>query len=512
MKTYLNPASIQDGSITREKLADNVFNEAGMSNLTHITHAKLLKLRNDGKLTPGMLYQIDDYETYIDPSIGGYTEIDSVWGRTDEHDADLGFTFHVIVLALTESLLSEDAWYYAGNTVNKIKYCLENDHEKFGWVPKNNAPRAIQYGLIDPSENEFFHDVDDHWRSRSDIKINYTPDWYNPGSDYDEGYNQFYWNAYGPKVVYDDETGEYLYENYALVHPEYTNIGDYVSMISLIETLSDPDNPYSQVYYNVSDFSFQPYVIENAEYPYKGIIYYMEDENNNSAPYDFKNIRFDQKFTFGGKRDLSKSIARNNSVAIEDNDDGQLFLPNNIIDVDNYIQRISNNKFGYDVYDCKILGIRSWDVSDNIINDNCYNCIISPSSYAQSSTSINYVAGNVIGSSSSNSEVRGYSNKIGTECSSNIIDGNFNTIGNNCSFNNLNIHDSIVEDHVSGLEIEYGQSLSQRYQDLHIMKGRYDGKLGDLIDLTDLGNINGSTIGKNSEGELKIFNICDLIK
>ena len=93
----------------------------------------------------------------------------------------------------------------------------------------------------------------------------------------------------------------------------------------------------------------------------KGVIYYMCDENNNSAPYDFKNIKFDENYTFGlcGEDfSLNGVYCRNNEIRPY-SVNGVQMLNGNILD-NLYEGNCSNNFFDYNCH-------------DNYLVDNCYN-------------------------------------------------------------------------------------------------------------------------------------------
>ena len=94
-------------------------------NILNTTYSGLVTLRNNSALSPGSYYRITDYVTTTT-----YAESRSV-----------GHPFDVLVLATSESTLSEDAFalqhegdtYFSNSDLSawKLKYCLDNDAERF---------------------------------------------------------------------------------------------------------------------------------------------------------------------------------------------------------------------------------------------------------------------------------------------------------------------------------------------------------------------------------------------
>ena len=116
-----------------------------------ITYADLVNLRDTSKLTSGMFYRITDYITTT----------------TQAGTKSAGHTFDVIVLALSENELSEQAWaiqhsgdtYFANNDLSawKIWYCLDNDTTRFDWADETNG-KGVIYRMIDEWNNDIPYD------------------------------------------------------------------------------------------------------------------------------------------------------------------------------------------------------------------------------------------------------------------------------------------------------------------------------------------------------------------
>ena len=121
------------------------------TSLDEITYNRLLSYRNGSKLTPGKKYRIIDYRTTT-------TQVDT---------QSAGHQFDVIVVALSENTLSEDAYviahegdtYFVNSDLNswKIKYCLDNDTTRFAWADTENGKGVIYY-MKDEYNNECPYD------------------------------------------------------------------------------------------------------------------------------------------------------------------------------------------------------------------------------------------------------------------------------------------------------------------------------------------------------------------
>ena len=116
-----------------------------------ITYADLVNLRNTSKLTSGIFYRITDYITTT----------------TQTGTKSAGHPFDVIVLALSESELSEQAWaiqhsgdtYFANNDLSawQIWYSLDNDTTRFVWADETNG-KGVIYRMIDEWNNDIPYD------------------------------------------------------------------------------------------------------------------------------------------------------------------------------------------------------------------------------------------------------------------------------------------------------------------------------------------------------------------
>ena len=121
------------------------------SRVEEITYSDLKALRDGYKLTPSRLYRITDYIT---------TTVQS-------NTKSAGHHFDVIVLALSETELLEQAWvihhegdeYFTNNNLSawKIWYCIDNDTNRFAWADATNG-KGVIYRMIDEFGNDCPYD------------------------------------------------------------------------------------------------------------------------------------------------------------------------------------------------------------------------------------------------------------------------------------------------------------------------------------------------------------------
>lgn len=120
-------------------------------NLESVTYGELVTKVNNGELVPGRYYKIINYNTTT----------------SQEDTRSAGHDFCVIVLALSENKLSENAYatqkagdtYFSDSNLSawKLKYCLTNDTERFAWADDTNGKGVIYY-MKDEWNNECPYD------------------------------------------------------------------------------------------------------------------------------------------------------------------------------------------------------------------------------------------------------------------------------------------------------------------------------------------------------------------
>lgn len=131
-----------------------VKNENGVvsvEKLVKTTWAELKALRDEAKLIAGTFYRITDYVTTT----------------TQSQTKSANHPFDVIVLALSENTLSEEAkaalhegdTYFADSDLSawELKYCLDNDRTRFSWADETNG-KGVIYRMIDENQNDCPYD------------------------------------------------------------------------------------------------------------------------------------------------------------------------------------------------------------------------------------------------------------------------------------------------------------------------------------------------------------------
>lgn len=278
-------------------------------------------MRDEGKLIPGTMYRITDYEC----------------STSQEGTRSAGHQFDIIVQAISENVLSEDAKaiqssvvlsseiafirLYENDTISKAHFYIE-DTGSFVWIDFDGT-----WGDIYAKSSKL--SVGD--------KVYYTPSYDNEAGevvsvvDYfadsnlaawklkyclDNDENRFTWakNLYLSPVshnkcirVGDNNEGEsYIYVRQSQLDNEnglawvYDNNGFDVSIKdyanSTNENLEISDIIYTQsenIYIDQSlDMSGTSVTVIDFSEQGSGVIYQMIDEFNNECPYDFKNIQF----------------------------------------------------------------------------------------------------------------------------------------------------------------------------------------------------------------------------
>ena len=109
------------------------------NNCEEVTYSQLVSKVNQGGLVPGKYYKIIDYRTTT--------------SQTDTQSANNDIC--IIVLALSSDKLSENAHatqktgdtYFLSSKLSawELKYCLENDTDRFAWADDTNGKGVIYY-------------------------------------------------------------------------------------------------------------------------------------------------------------------------------------------------------------------------------------------------------------------------------------------------------------------------------------------------------------------------------
>ena len=174
--------------------------------ILNTTYEKLVDLRNGSQLVPGMKYRITDYVTTT----------------SQPNTQSAGYQFDIIVEALSENTLSEDAkaiqnendGYFdeANLEAWELKYCLDNDSSRFAWADPENGKGVIYY-MKDEFNNECPYDFKNIQFVR--YKLNpptvggYNYEWQNKLSEnvnkmFENNQLSYIWHAFDSSVHYWD--------------------------------------------------------------------------------------------------------------------------------------------------------------------------------------------------------------------------------------------------------------------------------------------------------------------
>lgn len=130
-----------------------------VSKMQRVTYAELKSMRDGGELVSGRLYRITDYVTTLPEQVSDFT------GEVMERSA--GHAYDLVVVALSGSVLSENAlamlhdcdeyFAFANLAAWQLKYCLDNDTERFRWLASANG-KGVVYWMKDEWGNEASYD------------------------------------------------------------------------------------------------------------------------------------------------------------------------------------------------------------------------------------------------------------------------------------------------------------------------------------------------------------------
>lgn len=360
-------------------------------NAIKITYADLVSRRNLNELIPGQYYQIIDYVTT----------------SSDENTMCANNYFDVVVLALDENSLSEEAYavhsvrsdYFTTSNLNawKLWYCLDNDTSRFSWAGTIKKVPRLSISISGGG----------HWLRNEDLVLEnsdttyYGYEWVG-GSDGTDSYKVIWFTQ-----EYISETSDPIETTFFYI-PEGTN-----EMVPLNVTIN-----------NIT--------FEDVEMG-KGVIYRMIDEFGNDCPYDFKNIMF--------KNPLD-TTDENYYFTFSDTSNGEI-KDATISQITKGVSgKCNNNTIGYYLSVTGDLYVYPYNIPKNIfknenfyfvnntLGNNCYNNLF-VSSYCTNNT-----FGNGCYHNTFDSPCRG--NTLGHNCyGNNFKSGRYNTLGNNCYSNNF---------------------------------------------------------------------------
>ena len=416
-----------------------------------ITYESLKTLRDSSKLIPGQQYRIIDYIT----------------GTSQENTQSAGHQFDIIVTALDEHTLSEEAQaiqnindsYFDSSNLSawKLWYCLDNDTNRFAWAGDVKVGE-IEHKKYDSSKctinpelingNAFktpFNFESCVWVDGNSDGLAYSDDHIHHDISeliYEWGY---FTDENGVKqlCIYKSDADLYAEEG----HPDYGDKYLYRGVVNVDGTDYDywqkwdvwPDGSGSinvgggddYVYATTQRIVSNPEAysatieIENIYQPGKGVIYRMIDEWNNDVAYDFKNIQYNGSwgywaYTFNWINDGGDNSCEDLSVAqyAHTNDEGGYsHTYGNIIKPCEFGKEI-NYGVPFNLNACVFLSTESYDsgcyygCDCNTFGNGCYNNIFREG---------------------------GHNNSFGEECYDNTFENNcsYNSFGDSCCNNSF---------------------------------------------------------------------------
>ncbi len=419
-----------------------------IGNILSITYESLKTLRDSSKLIPGQQYRIIDYIT----------------GTSQENTQSAGHQFDIIVTALDECTLSEEAQaiqnindsYFDNSNLSawKIWYCLDNDTNRFAWAGDVKVGE-IEHKKYDSSKctinpelingNAFitpFNFESCVWVDGNNDGLAYSDDHIN----HDISELVYEWGYFTDEnndiqlCLYKSEAGYYEVEG----QPDYGDKYLYRGVVNVDGTEYDYWQKWDANYGGIEVNDYGDYVyattqrivsnpeaysatieIENIYQPGKGVIYRMIDEWNNDVPYDFKNIQYNGSwgywaYTFNWINDESDNSCEDLSVAqyAHTNDEGGYsHTYGNVIKP---CEDGSSGEYGYPLKlnACVFLNTESYD------GGLFYGC---------------------------------YNNSLETDCSNNTFGGlcHNNVLGNDCDSNTFGdrCHNNVLGNGCSGITL-----------------------------------------------------------
>ena len=478
---------------------------------TSTTYSALKTLKDGGNLIPGMQYRITDYTCTT----------------TQANTQSASHVFDIIVTADDTSILNENArachhtgdTYFANCNLKawELKYCLENDTNRFGWADSTNGKGVIYY-MKDEFDNECPYDFKNIMFKRWEITecdkceslvVNNSN---NPNGLF-----------YGSKNILDDSN---ITQNAV-----YGTNFDWFYTFSLKDLSTGIWYDYSSIpctneYIYCGQNKISSLII-NQEAPLRKL--------NNIVFFNCISNLIDENPSNHSGCALNNFHDNCHSSTLGNNCEGNTIgVDSNITAGDAFISNIlgcycSNNIFGNTVQ-CNIFG--NYCINNSFVNTVYGNHFG------------NYFMNNSIDSDFETNEIQNYclnnnfggvvySNTFGQDFSNNNSEGQlcFNYFGNTFKDNTLKywcynneflnacnnntfgkyFHNNTVHNNVRYCVVGDGTS-SLHAQNAQILSGIYGTSSDKIIINFELGKHYTQIAGKNSSGVLKIWNPADLIQ
>ena len=454
---------------TQEQFAELIDNS--IYSIENILYQDLVSLSDSSLFVPGQLYRITDYITTT----------------TQANTQSAGHPFDIIVLALSESKLSEQAWavksardsedYFAGSKLSawQIWYSLDNDTDRFAWADITNG-KGVIYRMIDEHNNDCPYDF-------KNIKFRHP----NDTKEYPSHYYTF--GIVRPGVVSDHSfDGDYCYGN--KISPRITGgkqeLNNIVfingSALILCHSNSFGDNCYSNSFDNhcyantfgsncySNSFSYGCFCNTFGNDCYANSIGNNCQHNSFGNECYYNSLDYDCKYNSFGNHCYSNSL----DYSCQANSFGN----------DCY-----SNSIGYS---CKFNSLGNTCLSNSFGND-CY-----------SNSFGNTCQHNSLGNTC-------HANSLGNTCKYNTLarECRYNSFGNSCQYNKMGDYYRYnrVDDGVSSVELYNTRTSSsnQQVQNYHLVRG-----LGSRTIEVERNRSYETTVAIDSSGNVKQFCIADL--
>ena len=271
---------------------DDLLENFAPNNMILTTWANLVALRDAGNLQAGAYYRITDYN-FITSKVGI---------QSGNHQ------FDIVVLAISESMLSETAYAVRNATESAREHYFEREVTSGGieWLytvfvddyAENYGDEPIDHA-DDLHGSDVFcdYDYDINPMTDEEVPVLYKTDANEYDFDDPDYEDEFFYSG-----TYDFDGDEYdmwaKYENgvfmqqYALTPVVVVDNELTVSPIPETKTVPVNMNAWELKYCLDNDKELFGWADTNG----KGVIYYMKDEFGNEAPYDFKNVMFQRRY------------------------------------------------------------------------------------------------------------------------------------------------------------------------------------------------------------------------
>ena len=458
--------------------------------VTETTWQELKDKRDAGKLTPGALYRITDYQCTT----------------TQENTKSAGHQFDIVLFALSANKLAEEGWAMMHDNIYDVTFTDGVTKKCYVYLINNEICNLIDcntllgysnvvYSFTETTQDLFINILN---KTATFVEDSTTLDEKNLQYNYFQNSNLSAWKVW---YCLDNDKSRFAWADDSVDEGIPASINDDYFRSSEYDTDGkyawDTNGDGSGLCYTdketpeVGDTTYLPakstFVEYNTVSSYtpaqegtglpngRGVIYRLIDEFNNDIKYDFKNIQFKRKLT-NGQYDENGTETWCYTLNLWYNDMCQdaSIVGNTLPNDEGYIQGVYDNVFGYaTAYDLTIEGVDTFAfaLGNNVVlsfntNDGYYGLNSNTiGSRSNSNTIGNSFNCNTIGINFSYNTIGdffefnmiGYyfqANTIGNSFSANTIGNYFsdNTIGNNFSANMIgnNFNNKTISDDTNG--------------------------------------------------------------